>query len=349
MTVTGGSVHLLKSVFQFTGGSQGLIVSTGALTIEDIAFEITGASDSDGTKCLHVGQHRSGSDYEHGNASVLLDQFCCFSGAGNHGVVVGGSSRLMSRPGNASCNNFQDGWHFTEGGAGFIKFTTSNGNEESGYMSEQGGHQECDGSAACGNGQDGFEAINGGKIGCNQATTVASYSQRHAVNASARGEVRCGLGTFEFSANRGLFATEGAFIDGNGATVDNSTNEGIFSAEDSLIVIDDMTITNNGTGIRADNVSLVTGSGTITLTGNTTDYNIDNGSEALISGTYQETIQAGDLTRLSLVVHTVASAPSGNEGDIAYFSDGDAGAATLAVHDGTNWKVVSLGATIAAS
>jgi hypothetical protein len=34
------------------------------------------------------------------------------------------------------------------------------------------------------------------------------------------------------------------------------------------------------------------------------------------------------------------------EGDIAYCSDGNSGAKTLAVYDGSNWKVVALGATI---
>lgn len=34
------------------------------------------------------------------------------------------------------------------------------------------------------------------------------------------------------------------------------------------------------------------------------------------------------------------------EGDIAYCSNGDGGSKCLAVYDGSNWKVVSLGATI---
>ena len=34
------------------------------------------------------------------------------------------------------------------------------------------------------------------------------------------------------------------------------------------------------------------------------------------------------------------------EGDVAYCSNGDAGSKTLAVYDGSNWKVVALGATI---
>jgi len=36
-------------------------------------------------------------------------------------------------------------------------------------------------------------------------------------------------------------------------------------------------------------------------------------------------------------------------GQLAYVTDGNAGAACLAVYDGSNWKVVALGATIAAS
>ena len=36
-------------------------------------------------------------------------------------------------------------------------------------------------------------------------------------------------------------------------------------------------------------------------------------------------------------------------GQLAYVSNGNAGAACLAVYDGSNWKVVALGATIATS
>lgn len=34
------------------------------------------------------------------------------------------------------------------------------------------------------------------------------------------------------------------------------------------------------------------------------------------------------------------------EGDVAYCSDGDAGSKCIAIYNGTDWKVVSLGATI---
>lgn len=55
------------------------------------------------------------------------------------------------------------------------------------------------------------------------------------------------------------------------------------------------------------------------------------------------------LSVIGLNVYTVATAPDGVEGQIAYFSDGAAGAAILAFYDGSNWKRSDTGATIASS
>lgn len=56
-----------------------------------------------------------------------------------------------------------------------------------------------------------------------------------------------------------------------------------------------------------------------------------------------------DTLRLTAKTTAQLEALSPNEGDIAYCSDGDAGDKTMAVYDGTNWKVVALGATISAT
>ena len=56
-----------------------------------------------------------------------------------------------------------------------------------------------------------------------------------------------------------------------------------------------------------------------------------------------------DVLRLTSKTVAELTALSPNEGDIAYCSNGNAGAKTMAVYDGTNWKVVALGATISAS
>tara|TARA_R110000782_G_scaffold15263_1_gene44703 strand:+ start:140 stop:571 length:432 start_codon:yes stop_codon:yes gene_type:complete len=50
-----------------------------------------------------------------------------------------------------------------------------------------------------------------------------------------------------------------------------------------------------------------------------------------------------------LTVTQVNAIGSPAEGDVVYTTNGDAGAKCLAVYDGSNWKVVALGATISAS
>jgi len=53
--------------------------------------------------------------------------------------------------------------------------------------------------------------------------------------------------------------------------------------------------------------------------------------------------------KLKLPVYTVATIPSGVAGDTVYVSNGDAGSPSLAVHNGTDWKVVAFGATISST
>tara|TARA_R100001460_G_scaffold6946_2_gene17891 strand:+ start:3527 stop:3973 length:447 start_codon:yes stop_codon:yes gene_type:complete len=63
-------------------------------------------------------------------------------------------------------------------------------------------------------------------------------------------------------------------------------------------------------------------------------------SVALTGGTISGTI-------MTLKSYDVASVPSASPaGQMIYVTDGNAGAATVAVSDGSAWKVVALGATI---
>tara|TARA_B110000285_G_C14994913_1_gene548284 strand:+ start:559 stop:990 length:432 start_codon:yes stop_codon:yes gene_type:complete len=50
-----------------------------------------------------------------------------------------------------------------------------------------------------------------------------------------------------------------------------------------------------------------------------------------------------------LTVTQVNAISSPAQGDVAYTTNGNAGAKSIAVYDGTNWKVVALGATISAT
>ena len=67
---------------------------------------------------------------------------------------------------------------------------------------------------------------------------------------------------------------------------------------------------------------------------------INESSVNITGGTISGTI----MTLRSYAVSAVPSASPA--GQMIYVTDGNSGAATVAVSDGSNWKVVSLGATI---
>ena len=82
------------------------------------------------------------------------------------------------------------------------------------------------------------------------------------------------------------------------------------------------------------------------------DFQIRDGSNVKLSLDASVDTNVGQFTFTAVPrvpVHTVANAPDASamqSGAVIFVSNGDAGAATLAVSNGTNWKVVSLGATI---
>ena len=67
------------------------------------------------------------------------------------------------------------------------------------------------------------------------------------------------------------------------------------------------------------------------------------------SNTQQMTINSTGVSvdnLFNLPQYTVSGLPTGSAGSIVYVSDGDGGNPCIAVHNGTNWKIVSLGGTI---
>lgn len=99
-----------------------------------------------------------------------------------------------------------------------------------------------------------------------------------------------------------------------------------------------------------------TASGVASLDSNTRIPNTQL-PNTIISSTGTNLTLAPDQGRVSiqdiilLTPKTVAelTALSSVEGDVAYCSNGDAGSKCLAVYNGTDWKVVSLGSTISAT
>jgi len=121
---------------------------------------------------------------------------------------------------------------------------------------------------------------------------------------------------------------------------------------------DTITITNTGGGSSFDQTLNTTDDVQFNSVTSTTSFTatefvssgagvptITSASNIVLDATNAVVIQ-GSPVRLSVYTTTEATALAGQAGDTIYVSDGDAGSPCLAVHDGTSWKRVSLGATI---
>ena len=101
----------------------------------------------------------------------------------------------------------------------------------------------------------------------------------------------------------------------------------------TVTVATPIAVSNGGTGsANASDARTALGLGTISTQA--------ANAVALTGGTISGTI-------MTLRSYAVSGVPSASPaGQMIYVTDGNAGAATVAVSDGANWKVVALGATI---
>ena len=103
--------------------------------------------------------------------------------------------------------------------------------------------------------------------------------------------------------------------------------------EPTVTVATPIAVANGGTGsVNAGAARTALGIGTIATQA--------SNAVALTGGTISGTI-------MTLSSYAVSGVPSASPaGQMIYVTDGNSGAATVAVSDGSNWKVVALGATI---
>jgi len=101
----------------------------------------------------------------------------------------------------------------------------------------------------------------------------------------------------------------------------------------TVTVATPIAVSNGGTGsANASDARTALGLGTISTQA--------ANAVALTGGTISGTI-------MTLPSYAVSGVPSASPaGQMIYVTDGNSGAATVAVSDGSNWKVVALGATI---
>ena len=94
---------------------------------------------------------------------------------------------------------------------------------------------------------------------------------------------------------------------------------------------------------------LNTSNGACGLDANVTTTHLDSDSDLTITPA-TEIVKINNVVQLEPRTVAQLNALSGKaEGQIAYCSNGDGGSKCLAVYDGSNWKRIALGTTIAAS
>ena len=131
------------------------------------------------------------------------------------------------------------------------------------------------------------------------------------------------------------------------ANLDADTDSPLSARPDLKAALDELIVAGNARG-QADGVASLDSS---TLVPNTQLPNtlISSGSNNLTLDPGSGKVAIQDVLNLNPRTVTQLNALTSAEGDIAYCSNGNAGSKTIAVYDGSNWKVVALGATIATS
>ena len=300
-TLTSANAQLLKTVLQYDNTS-GVIIPSGSIQEwAGIQIQLINTSYKDGSKCMILGLRESSNDSRTGGGSIHLGQYCGFSGAGNHGIVVG-VGKVSSAAGNAACNNKQDGWHCTEVASMNVKFTTGNGNGEAGYQCEGASELLSDGSAAIGNASHGFETIAGGNMSCSQPTTIAAYNGADGYHAQDGSTIRANQCIARNNTNSGFKSETGSDMFADDSSSSDNGLHGYFCTRDSFMECQDSTSENNDRGYLSERGSWISALGTLTVSGNTLDYEADGGGDiAFTSSAYHPKGQAGAYTSLNVL------------------------------------------------
>lgn len=159
------------------------------------------------------------------------------------------------------------------------------------------------------------------------------------------------------TATDGIVASDGGETPKT-VTTDHDGTDGTIAVSSGKLLIDADKLVTDETQIFTNTVTNAGATKSVVTTHDDTNgiTNITSGTYLIkIAGTTVFTFAAGLLTAaqpIKVPSYDVAGAPDASTagaGAMAYITNGNAGAATFAVSDGTNWKVVALGSTIAAA
>ncbi|MCP4178861.1 MAG: hypothetical protein GY756_13950 [bacterium] len=235
-----------KTVFQLYGGN---------FTSNKIVYKVSNAVINDGTKAFSVAPRKTHTDHNINNASALFKSETGFVGAGNHGLVVGGSSWVECEPTVSACGNNLDGFHATEGASGFFKFCIANGNRRAGIMSEMNSYMDAAGIICCGNKLHGAVAVSG-KINISNPKTTLAYNRYNGALSKNGGNIYA-VGAKSIFNDIGMKATKFSTIIARSSIVEYN-RIGLLSSCFSYIDANNINLLNNKRKIEFSDKSLIT-------------------------------------------------------------------------------------------
>jgi hypothetical protein len=284
-TITGGTVGIIKTVIKFNGcdgfrfeGGQPL----GELNHIAIVGDYNTSNDT-GTEGTHgvitsspiVHSGESSNAVFNPLGAVKLGETFGVSSFGEQGIACSGRTSLV---GNyvASCSNRKRGV-YSEGANMRMKFSTTNGNGEDGFISDVSGAITCAYAISSGNGLNGFWSTNNSFLGA--ACGKSHYNKTN--GAECRGLGRLQVDGCSIIGNEvyGVSATDGGMIDADNCSSTYNINTGFYASSGGIIDADNSTSTDNGGyGYVSEYSSIVRTSGNTNSNNTDGDYFVRSNS-----------------------------------------------------------------------
>jgi hypothetical protein len=127
--------------------------------------------------------------------------------------------------------------------------------------------------------------------------------------------------------------------------LDSATDNPAAARPDLKAALDELTNVIDGRG-QSDGVAPLNGSSKIAATYLPDEINSTSATNLTLDPATGKVVLEEILNLKPQTVAQLNARTDQAEGDVAYCSDGNAGAKCVAVYNGTDWKVVALGATI---
>lgn len=339
LTVTGGGVLILKTVFKFTG-CDGFQIRGGETPGDVDGLAIVGdyniANNTGTLGCIgwlaasptNANGANTNASFDTGGNSRLGVNSVALCKWGEHGCVVSQRGSLVTNYA-SFCSNRKRGL-YSEGSHIRSKLSIASGNGEDGFISDTVGMIQASLSIASGNGLNGFWSTNLSLIVADRC--IASSNSAHGFESRGQTRLNVGGSLSLNNAGRGYSASYGGSIyAGTACSALGNSLEGFYAiGGGSNVQVLNSSSVNNGTyGVRAQRSSYIDISGSGTVSGNvTSNYSSELDSFLLnVSGGIVPTTSKAqsDINIINPTTSAGVKVASSSIGDITWSFDTSGG------------------------